>query len=108
MKLLDYIWRGDHYLSAGYGNSLGRNSLVSQSLKIIEAISLKNRPKVLVICKNNGNKAEYIARNVYSHNQLNENKICQLLELIEDWKLKYECDNVIIGGDFNIVLMKQR
>lgn len=53
----------------------------------MESISLENRAQVIVISNNISNRVEYTISNIYSHNQLNDEKtelICQIPELLED------------------------
>ena len=106
LDLLNYIWRGEHHLTPGSGQSLGCLTLVNAPFKIIHRHDLGDRGHALVLSKNNLNEADLLVLNLYAPNGLGNNKldffegaIQKLLEL----KTTYNCVNTIVGGDLNLV-----
>ena len=89
------------------GNSLGCLTLVTSPYKIITATDLGNRAHVLVLAKDDPNKADLIVINAYAPNGFGQEKISffdELRDTVNDLKNNYNCDNIILGGDLNVVL----
>ena len=106
LDLLRYLWRGEYQLTEGTGNSLGCITLVTPPYKILRSVDLEQRGHLLVLTKNDINKAELIFVNVYAPNGFDAEKLRffeALAELIEDMKGNYQCENVIVAGDLNLV-----
>ena len=62
---------------------------------------------MLVLAKDDPNKAELIVINAYAPNGFGQEKISffdELLESINELKNVYNCDNILLGGDLNLVL----
>ena len=107
LDILNYLWRGEFHLTPGSGNARGCLTLITSPFKIIHASDFEDRAHVLVLTKNNLDSAEIILVNVYAPNGYDEGKIRffeELFEKVSDTMATYNCSNVIIGGDFNVVL----
>ena len=107
LDLVRYLWRGDFHLTPGLGNSLGCLTLVTSPYKILTSSEIGNRAHVLVLAKDDPNRADCIIANVYAPNGFGQEKLDffnELLETINELKANYNCDNVILGGDLNLVL----
>ena len=74
LDILNYLWRGDFHLTAGTGNARGCLTLITPPYKIINARDLEDRAHVLVLTKNNLDKAEIILVNVYAPNGFDDAK----------------------------------
>ena len=110
LDILNYLWRGDFHLTAGTGNARGCLTLITPPYKIINARDLEDRAHVLVLTKNNLDKAEIILVNVYAPNGFDDAKIRffeELVERVTDTMATYNCNNVILAGDFNVVLCQE-
>ena len=106
LELIRYLWRGESHLTPGLGNSLGCLTLVTAPYKIINSRNIGNRAHVLVLTKDDVNRAELIAVNVYAPNGVGNEKIqffTDLIDTVADIKSDYNCDNVILGGDLNLI-----
>ena len=106
IDLLKYLWRGEHYVTEGTGNSLGCITLVTAPLKIIRSIDLDQRGHILVLTKSDFNRAELIVVNAYAPNGYDAEKLRyfeELVEKIDEAKGTYNCVNVIVAGDLNLV-----
>ena len=106
LDILNYLWRGEYHLTPGLGNSQGCLTLVTAPYKIIEAKNLHNRAHVLVLAKDNTNNAETILVNVYAPNGFADDKVLffqELTDIVTDCVVNYDCVNVIMAGDFNLV-----
>ena len=106
LDILDYIWRGEYHLTSGTGHGLGCITLVSSPFKIIHRANLENRAHVLVLTKNNVNSADLIIANVYAPNGVQNDKLDffeMLIQKILELKTSYNCENVIIAGDLNLI-----
>ena len=106
LDLLKYIWRGEFYVTGGTGNSQGCITLVSAPYKILHAVDIGQRGHILVLTKNDINRAELLIVNVYAPNGFDAEKLQffeNLAERIGDIRQAYNCNNVILLGDLNIV-----
>ena len=106
LGLLDYIWRGDYYLTPGTGNSLGCISLISPPYKIIQSRDIEQRGHVLALSKTDINKVDCILVNIYAPNGFDELKIKffeKAIETVCEMKDEMNCGNVFMAGDFNLV-----
>ena len=106
LNLLDYIWRGEYHLTPGSGNSLGCITLLISPYKILHNISLEGRGHILVLTKGDLNNAELIVANVYAHNGLQNDKLNffeALIQNVLELQTSYNCDNIIVGGDLNLI-----
>ena len=106
LDILKYLWRGEFHLTPGLGNSQGCLTLVTAPYKIVHAINLANRAHVLVVTKDNTNRAEAVIVNVYAPNGYAGDKITffqELTELIADTIASFNCENV--AQDRKLLLM---
>ena len=107
LDLVRYLWRGEFHITPGLGNSLGCISLITSPYKIVQAADIGNRAHVLVLTKDDLNKAELLVVNAYAPNGFGldkQNFFDELTNTINELKTSYDCENVIIGGDLNLVL----
>ena len=106
LDILKYLWRGEFHLTAGTGNSKGCLTLVTAPYKIVNSSDVDNRGHVLVLTKDNLNRAEVILVNVYAPNGFDDEKLRffeELLEKVSETMINHNCNNVILAGDLNIV-----
>lgn len=106
LDLLRYLWRGEHYVTAGTGNSLGCITLVTAPYKIVQAVDLGQRGHALALTKDDINKVDIILANVYAPNGFDAEKRAFFEELndsVIDLMNVYNCRQVILGGDLNLV-----
>ena len=106
LNLLKYLWRGEHYVTEGTGNSLGCITLITAPLKIIRSIDLEQRGHILILTKGDINRAELIVVNAYAPNGFDRNKLLyfeELAEKVEETMATFSCDNVVLAGDLNLV-----
>ena len=106
---LPLLWRGNLHLTPGTGSSLGCLTLLSPHLNVLESIDLEGRAHVLAVQRCGGNNVSYIIANLYAPNVNNLTKITFLesvFDKVSELSEKYNCDNVIIAGDFNTILHK--
>ena len=107
LDLLRYLWRGEFHITSGNGNSLGCITLVTAPYKIVKVFELGQRGHVLALSKDDLNKVELVVANVYAPNGFDREKrlfFDEALEALLEIKTTYDCDNVILGGDLNVVL----
>ena len=79
---------------------------MTSPFKITHSVNLGTRSHVLVLTKDDPDKAELIAANAYAPNGFDEDKLAffeELTETIAEVSLTYNCSNVILGGDLNLV-----
>ena len=103
---IPYLWRGNFHLTPGLGNSQGCITLLNHNLNILHAQNLGNRGHVLVCQKLGQPKASLIICNIYAPNVNNREKISffeEIVNLIEDYEARFDCEKVIIAGDFNLI-----
>ena len=106
LDLLNYLWRGEHHVTMGNGNSLGCITLVTAPYKIVKSHELGQRGHVLVLAKDDVNKAEVIVANVYAPNGFDAEKLQffeNVFDLVEDLAGNYNWDKVLLAGDLNLV-----
>ena len=104
--LLTYLWRGNFHLTPGNGNSCGCITLLSPHLNVIESRDIDNRAHLLV-CQNSGDTSLlYIIANLYAPNPNTSGKIDffeRIFDTAGELSELYDCDNLLIAGDFNLV-----
>ena len=103
---IPFLWRGNLYITPGTGNGRGCITLVSNHLSIISHTSIEDRAHVLALQKLGDPKITYIVANIYAPNAHNEAKIIffeEVLDRIAEFEERFECDNVILLGDFNLI-----
>ena len=106
LDLLNFLWRGDYYLTPGTGNSQGCLTLLTAPYKIVHSTDLGNRAHVLVLTKDDVNRAELIIANAYAPSGYDADKLTffeDLIGLISDAVTNYNCENVLLAGDLNLV-----
>ena len=107
LNLLDYIWRGEHHLTPGTGNSLGCLTLVTSPFKIIHRVNIGQRGHILALTKNDVNQIDSIIANIYAPNGFDNEKLeffTEVLEKIKEVRESFNCQKVILAGDLNVVL----
>ena len=103
---LPYIWRGNYYLTPGLGNSQGCLTLLSSHVQVLFSKDLGNRGHVLVCQKLGEARPSYIIANIYSPCPNGHEKIAffeNVFHSVDEVAAQYECDQIIIGGDFNLI-----
>ena len=106
---IPYLWRGNFHLTEGTGHSCGCVTLMSSHISCVEARNLGERGHILVCQKAGDNKISYIIANIYAPNPNNSDKIDffdNLFETLNELSLSYDCLNLIVAGDFNLVFKK--
>jgi hypothetical protein len=107
---IPYIWRGNYHLTPGDGNSKGCITLCSSHVNIVEAIDVGNRAHVIACQISGEDKISYIVANLYAPNPNNDEKISFFENVIDtafELEHKYDCFNLVIAGDFNLVFKKE-
>ena len=102
---LPYLWRGNIHVTPGLGNSLGCITLLSSHLDVIHSRNFGNRAHLIVIEKLNDQKPAYVLINLYAPNPNNADKINffeELLNEVLEVQIRYDCQKVVIAGDFNL------
>ena len=104
--LLNYLWRGNLFLTPGNGNSCGCITLLSSHLNVIASRNVQDRAHVIVCQKPGELKAAYIIANIYAPNPNINSKIEffeQIFDIINEFEDTYDCMNSLVMGDFNLV-----
>ena len=102
---IPYLWRGNFFLTPGTGNSCGCITFLSNHINVIESKIIGNRGHVLVCQKVGDVGISYIVANIYAPCPNVKEKITffeQVFETLGELELKYDCSNIILGGDFNL------
>ena len=105
-NMLNYLWRGNLYLTPGNGNSCGCITFLSPHLNVIASRNIGDRAHVIVCQKTGETNAAYIVANIYAPNPNVNSKIEffeKVLETISEFEESYSCSNSIVLGDFNLV-----
>ena len=103
---IPFLWRGNFHLTPGTGNGRGCVTLFSNHLNVVTHSTLDDRAHILVLQKSGDLKISYIVANVYAPNIHNEDKIMffdEVLDRVTEFEERYECDNVLLLGDFNLI-----
>ena len=103
---LSYLWRGNLHLTPGTGSSCGCLTLTSSNLNILEAADLDGRAHIISCQRTNEQDTAYVIANIYAPNPNNLEKIDffdRVLDKVQDFKERFNCSNVIIAGDFNLI-----
>ena len=103
---IPYLWRGNMHLTPGAGNGRGCITLTSSHVNIIASRNIADRAHVLALQRLGAQGATYIVANIYAPNAHNAAKLEffeEVLETIQEFEESYECNNVILLGDFNLV-----
>lgn len=101
---IPYIWRGNYHLTPGLGRSCGSLTLLSAHITVVEKTDIENRAHVLYCEKSNGKRM--IIVNLYAPNANNNEKaefFETVFETASEYSERYNCDNILITGDFNLV-----
>ena len=102
---IPYLWRGNFHLTVGRGNSLGCLTLLNHHLNILQAADIENRAHVLAVEKTGQPEPCFIICNLYAPNVNNAEKINffeKILDQIAEYETRYNCNKIIIAGDFNL------
>jgi exonuclease III len=73
---------------------------------VVEAKNIGNRAHVLALQKTAEDRVSYIVANVYAPNPNNKEKIDFFEKVLDDvleFEAKFDCSNVILAGDFNLI-----
>ena len=103
--LIPYIWRGNYHLTPGIGNSCGCLTLLSAHLSVVASRDIENRAHVLACQKSGDSGVTYIILNLYAPNPNSNEKIEfyeTIFESLREFEEAYECNNLIVLGDFNL------
>ena len=103
---IPYLWRGNFHLTPGLGNSSGCITLLSSHLNVVSYDNVENRAHILACQKSNENEVAYIVANVYAPNANNQSKVDffeKMLDKIYEYEEIYNCHNVLVAGDFNLI-----
>ena len=103
---IPYLWRGNFHLTPGGGNSCGCVTLLSSHLDVAQAIDVDDRAHVLAVQRVGESNVSLIVANIYAPNPNNQEKIEffeKVFEQISALNEKFNCDNVLVLGDFNLV-----
>jgi exonuclease III len=92
-------WDGQIFYSHGTSRSRGTAILIQRHLvdKVIEVSKDTDGRFVIIVI-------EYTLINIYAPTQLDENEQIMFLHTLRDELVLHEYENIILGGDFNIVL----
>jgi len=103
---IPFLWRGNFHLTEGLGNSCGCLTLLSSHINIVHKVDLGNRGHVLACQRSDETRVTYIVANIYAPNPNSREKISffeEVFDKIIELSELYSCDNIIAGGDFNLV-----
>ena len=106
LDLVNFLWRGDHHLTSGNGNSLGCLTLVTAPFKIVRTVEIGQRGHIIALAKNDPNKVELIVANIYAPNGNGEDKVeffNKVIDELNNQKLNYNCHRIFLAGDLNLV-----
>ena len=107
---IPFIWRGNMHFTAGTGNGRGCMTLMSNHLTVISHRNFEERAHILALQKLGDQRISYIVANIYAPNSHNADKIEfyeEVLDGILEFEERFECSNVILLGDFNIIFKEQ-
>ena len=79
--------------------------MMSNHLNVVASKEIDKRAHVLAIQKKGENKVAYIVANIYAPNPNSNEKLAffeKVVELIEEMETSYDCDTLILGGDFTL------
>jgi len=105
-SLVNLLWRGNCHITSGNGHSHGCITLLSSNLNVIAVREISDRAHVLVLQNSADAKPSYILANIYAPNPNTREKIefyNEVLDTIYEFEETYECSNVLLLGDFNVV-----
>ena len=103
--LLQYLWRGNFFLTEGDGRSCGCITLLSSHINIIASTNFDNRAHDLVCQRASDTSASFIVANLYAPNQHLRSKtefFARILDKIYEYEESFGCGNVLVAGDFNL------
>ena len=102
---IPYLWRGNYHLTPGSGNGSGCISLFSSHINVVHQVDFGMRGHVLVCQKSGEQRVFAIVANIYAPCPNNQEKIVffeEVFDKISEVMVTYECNNVIVAGDFNL------
>ena len=102
---IPYLWRGNFHFTPGSGNGSGCITLVSSHMNIIETVDFGMRGHIIVLQKSGEQKVSYITVNIYAPCPNNQEKVTffeEIFDKLSELTITYECNNVIVAGDFNL------
>ena len=106
-RILQYLWRGNYYITPGTGNSCGCITLLSYHLNVVEARNLGDRGHVLAVQRIGSQNVTHIIANIYAPNPNTNDKIeffNNAFEMILELCETHACEHIIMAGDFNLIL----
>ena len=102
---IPYLWRGNFFLTPGVGQSSGCVTLLSPHLNVVASRQIGNRAQVLACQKSGEDRPCFIVANLYAPNPNSREKMeffDLLFDTTQEFEETYDCQNVIILGDFNL------
>ena len=106
---LPYIWRGNIIFTPGTGHGCGVITLLSPHINVLTQENLDNRAHIAVCQKVTENKPCFIIANLYAPNANNHAKIEffeSVLNKISELEESYECRNILVAGDLNLIFQE--
>ena len=108
--MIPLLWRGNFHLTKGLGNSLGCLTLLSSHLNVVAHRDIGDRAHILACQKVGAQGISYIVANIYAPNANNAEKINffeEVFDAVTDFELRYECSNIVIAGDMNLIFKSE-
>ena len=102
---IPYLWRGNHFLTPGRGNSSGCLTLLSSHLNVVDSRLVEDRGHVLACQRIGDQNVTYIIANIYAPNPNNAEKIDffeKVLNEVSELEMLYSCTKSIVVGDYNL------
>jgi len=100
-RYLDLAWRGKYAFTPGTGNSQGCITLTHNDVTITDIEHIQNRGHYFKITY--ADNKQTLIGNIYAPLGYNNEKN-EFFNRIMDVIANYACENIILGGDFNITL----
>ena len=102
---IPYLWRGNYHLTEGNGHRCGCLTLLSSHINIVHSINFEDRGHLLVCQRTGDLRTSYILVNLYAPCPNSQAKIDffeRIFDAISEASITYECQNIIVAGDFNL------
>ena len=102
---IPFLWRGNFHLTNGNGHSCGCLTLLSSHINVVHSVEFSDRGHLLVCQKVGDHQISYIIVNIYAPCPNTQGKIAffeEVFDAISKNSILYECENIIVMGDFNL------
>ena len=99
---IPYLWRGNYFLTRGNGHSCGCLTLLSPHINVVE---FEDRGHILILQKLGDPNISYILANIYAPCPNTREKLNffeKVFDAINENSMLYECENILVAGDFNL------